>query len=163
MSGITIFTYAIHLFLAVGGSIWDIWLDFEQALEGDYKIITSVMIFWSWLLASTWNLIFCLTFNIWSEHRLYPVVCSKLGLTSEMGHFAEVVLVLSYGLFLWGVLRACSEPARASELGLFADVPSVFTAMHCFCGDFRSQMFYWALSMSMIYVKMSHSCLACLA
>ena len=72
---ITIFTYAIHLFLAVGGSIWDIWLDFEQALEGDYKIITSVMIFWSWLLASTWNLIFCLTFNIWSEHRLYHRLC----------------------------------------------------------------------------------------
>ena len=64
------------------------------------------MIFWRQLLASTCDLIFCLTFNILSETRWYSVVCSELDLTSVMGHFAEVLLVLSCGLFFARVFRS---------------------------------------------------------
>ena len=48
MSGITICAYAFDFYLCVffmGGSISDVWLDSEQASEGDYNISTFVMIF----------------------------------------------------------------------------------------------------------------------
>ena len=50
------------------------------------------------------------------------MVCSELFLTSGMGHFAEVLLVLSCVLFLCEECsEVCSEPTGVSEVGLFAD------------------------------------------
>ena len=65
-----------------------------------------------------------LDFCILSELGLYSAVCSEFCLTSGWGIFAEVLLVLSCGVFLLGVFRVCSELTGTSEVGLFAVVPT---------------------------------------
>ena len=49
MSGITIRAFAFYFYLYIvfmGDFISDVWLDSEQASEGDYNINTFVMVFW---------------------------------------------------------------------------------------------------------------------
>ena len=49
------------------------------------------------------------------------MVCPELCLTFGMGHFVDMLLILSCGLFCEECSELRSEPTGASEVGLFAD------------------------------------------
>lgn len=65
------------------------------------------------------------------------MVCSELGLTSGMRHFAEVLLVFE----LWTVFARSVLKCFQSLLGYlgwgFANVPAAFKVVHYFYGDFH--------------------------